>query len=385
MIVSILLQREKYRMRYLFLILCILVVVSTTAEGKTQKTPETHPFPSLIPNVRIIEPLDFCGEPVELDKHSIRERMEKELLITIWDRAQAALWIKRSTRYFPLIEEMLKKEDMPADLKYVAVAESALRPHVRSTKGAVGFWQFIEATGRRYGLEIDSDKDERKNIFKSTEAAIAYLKELYNIFGSWTLSAAAYNMGEQGLQSEILAQRCNNYYGLYLPLETQRYIFRIVSAKLILSDPEKYGFKFTKEDLYPPIEFNRIKLKCYRETPIVIIAQAANTTFKGIKDLNPEIRGHYIAAGSHSILIPKGSTKDFHSRFKTFLDQWLANKKERVYVVKKGDNLSSIAKRFNVPLPALMIWNRLNMNKHIHPGDRLVIYPNGIELEEGNL
>lgn len=372
-------------MRYLFLILCILVVVGTTAEGKTQNTPEISPFPSIISNIRIIEPLDFCGEPVPLDKQSIRERIEKELLITIWDRAQVTLWIKRSTRYFPLIEEMLKKEDMPEDLKYVAIAESALRPHVRSTKGAIGFWQFIEATGRRYGLKIDSDKDERRNVFKSTEAAIAYFRELYNIFGSWTLSAAAYNMGEQGLQSEILAQGCNNYYDLYLPLETQRYIFRIVSAKRILSDPEKYGFKFTKEDLYPPIEFDRIKLKCYQETPIVIIAQAANTTFKNIKDLNPEIRGHYIAAGSHSFLIPKGSTKDFHSRLKTFLDQWLANRKERVYVVKKGDHLSSIAKRFNVPLPALMIWNRLNMNKHIYPGDRLVIYPNGIELEAGDL
>ena len=369
-------------MRHLFFILCIMVAGCTTPEVKTQETPASHPFPSLISNVQITEQLDFCGEPVELDKQGIRERMEKELLITVWDRAQVALWIKRSTRYFPLIEEMLKKEDMPEDLKYVAVAESALRPHVRSIKGAIGFWQFIKATGRNFDLQIDSNKDERRNIFTSTEAAIAYFKELYSIFGSWTLSAAAYNMGEHGLQSEILAQRCSNYYDLYLPLETQRYIFRIVSAKLILSDPEKYGFKFTEEDLYPPIEFDRIKLKCNQTTPIDIIAQAANTTFKAIKDLNPEIRGHYIAAGNHSILIPKGSSMDFHSRLKTFFDQWIANNKERVYVVKKGDNLSKIAKRFKVPLPALMTWNRLNLGKHIHPGDRLIIYPNGIESED---
>ncbi|MDY6855432.1 MAG: transglycosylase SLT domain-containing protein [Thermodesulfobacteriota bacterium] len=372
-------------MRRLLFFLCILAAGCTTSDRTTQKTPMSHPFPSLISNVQTIEPLDFCGEPVDLDKRDIRERMEKELLITIWDRAQVALWIKRSTRYFPLIEEMLKKEDMPEDLKYVAVAESALRPHVRSTKGAIGFWQFIKATGKKFDLQIDSNKDERRNIFTSTKAAIAYFKELYSIFGSWTLSAAAYNMGEQGLQSEILAQRCNNFYDLYLPFETQRFIFRIVSAKLILSDPEKYGFTFTKEDLYPPIEFDRIKLTCNQTTPIDIIAQAANTTFKAIKDLNTEIRGHYIAAGSHSILIPKGSSMDFHSRLKTFSDQWLANNNEHVYVVKKGDNLSKIAKRFKVPLPALMIWNRLNLNKHIHPGDRLIIYPNGIESEDENL
>ena len=372
-------------MRLLFFFLCIQVAGCTTPEVKTQEITMSQPLPSLISNVKITEPLDFCGEPVELDKRDIRERMEKELFITVWDRAQVALWIKRSTRYFPLIEEMLKKEDMPEDLKYVAVAESALRPHVRSTKGAIGFWQFIEATGRKFDLQIDSNKDERRNIFTSTEAAIAYFRELYSIFASWTLSAAAYNMGEQGLQSEILAQRCNNYYDLYLPLETQRYIFRILSAKLILSDPEKYGYKFTEEDLYSPIEFDRIKLKCNQTTPIDIIAQAANTTFKAIKDLNPEIRGHYIAAGNHSILIPKGSSMDFHSRLKTFFDQWITNNKERVYIVKKGDNLSKIAKRFKVPLPALMIWNRLNLSKHIHPGDRLIIYPNRIESEDEDL
>ena len=368
-------------MRCFLLIFFILFLSWTTAGGETLALPESHQFPSLMSHVRISEPLDFCGEPVELHKHSIRERMEKELLLNLWDRPQVVLWIKRSTRYLPLIEKLLKQENMPEDLKYVAIAESALRPHAGSKKGAIGFWQFMESTGRRYGLEIDSEKDERRNIFQSTEAAIAYFKELYETLGSWTLSAAAYNMGEQGLQAEMLAQKSNNYYDLYLPLETQRYIFRIISAKLILLDPEKYGFKFTDGDLYPPLQFDRITLDCFQETPIAIVARAANTTFKVIKDFNPEIRGHYIAAGSHSILIPKGSAKSFHSRFKTFVDQWLANRQERIYVVKEGDNLSTIAKRFQVPLPVLMIWNRLNMNKHIHPGDKLVIYTNEVVFE----
>ncbi len=368
-----------------FLFVLFMVVLSgTTAQGENHETAEPCQFPSLISKIRISEPIDFCGEPVEIDRHEVRERMEKELLLTLWDRPQVVLWIKRSGRYMPLIENMLKTNNMPEDLKFIAIVESGLRPHAGSSKGAMGFWQFMKTTGLKYGLKIDSEKDERRNVFRSTEAAVVYLKELYDALGSWTLSAAAYNMGEQGLQAEILAQKSNKFYDLYLPLETQRYIFRIISAKLILSDPEKYGFRFTKMDLYPPVQFDRIRLECFQETPILIIAKAANTRFKVIKDLNPEIRGHYVAAGSHSILIPKGAAKDFHSRFKIFVDQWLIHKQERVYVVKNGDNLSTIAARFHVPLPALMIWNRLVKNKPIHPGDRLVIYPDEIGLEQGH-
>ena len=243
----------------------------------------------------------------------------------------------------------------------------------------------MEATGRKYGLVINSEKDERRNIFRSTQAAISYFKELHELLGSWTLSAAAYNMGEQGLQSEILAQKSDNYYRLYLPLETQRYVMRALSAKIILSAPEAYGFQFTEADLYPPLQYDRIRLECFQETPLAIIAQAANTYFKRIKDLNPEIRGHYLAAGNHWLLIPPGAADSFHTRFKMLVKQWQAENRERVYVVKAGDNLSVIAERFNVPLPALIIWNRLANNKHIHPGDRLVIYSDNIESLEAEV
>jgi len=348
---------------------------SSEMEGMAQ-------FPSLINSVRLNGPLDFCGESVELDNPEVRERLEKELLLTLWDRPQVILWIKRAQRFFPIIEKMLQAHDMPPDLKYIAIIESALRPHAGSRRGAVGFWQFMKATGRRYGLVINSEKDERRNIFRSTEAAISYFKELYELFGSWTLAAAAYNMGEQGLQSEILAQKSNNYYRLYLPLETQRYIMRAISAKIIFSAPQDYGFQFSAADLYPPLEYDRIRLECFQETPISIIAQAAGTYFKMIKDLNPEIRGHYLAAGSHWLLVPPGAADGFHARYKTLVNQWLAEKSERIYVVKAGDSLSTIAERFNVPLPALFIWNRLAKNKHIYPGDRLVIYSDTSEWQE---
>jgi hypothetical protein len=372
-------------MKYIKFILCpaIIAVISFSAIGGDRSdTAGSAHYPSLFSSVRISGPLNFCGEPVELDNPEVRERLEKELLLTLWDRPQIVLWIKRSNRFFPIIEKMLQAHDMPQDLKYIAIIESALRPHAGSRKGAIGFWQFTEATGRNYGLSINSEKDERRNIFRSTEAAINYFKQLHDILGSWTLSAAAYNMGEQGLQSEILAQKTNNYYHLYLPLETQRYVMRAIAAKIIFSAPEAYGFQFTEADLYPPLQYDRIRLENFQETPLAIIAQAAGTYFKMIKDLNPEIRGHYLAAGSHWLLIPPGSAKGFHTRFKVLVDLWLDENQERVYIVKEGDNLSTIAGRFNVPLPALIIWNRLAKNKHIYPGDRLVIYSDTIELEE---
>jgi len=370
-------------MKSFFFFIFMTAISVTHVHGESPATLEPIPFPSLISRVRISAALDFCGEPVELDNRDVHERLEKELLLTLWDRPQVVLWIKRSNRYFPFIEKMLKKHKMPEDLKYIAIAESALRPHAGSKKGAIGFWQFLKSSGRKYGLSINSDIDERRNIFRSTEAAIAYFKQLYEILGSWTLSAAAYNMGEQGLLSEILAQKTRNYYHLYLPLETQRYLLRVISAKIILSDPETYGFRFTEKDLYPPLQFDRIKLECFQETPISVIADAANTGFKVIKDLNPEIRGHFLTAGNHWILVPKGAADGFQARFKTLVDQWLAENRERVYVVKEGDSLSAIAERFNVPLPALIIWNRLKLREHIHPGQHLVIYSDEIKVDEG--
>ena len=371
-------------MKSCFLFIFMTAITVTLVHGDHGESPVTlEPvrIPSLISSVRIRGALDFCGEPVELENRDVRERLEKELLLALGDRPQIVLWIKRSNRYFPIIEKMLKEHEMPQDLKYIAIAESALRPHAGSKKGAIGFWQFLKSSGRKYGLDINADKDERRNIFRSTEAAIAYFKELHDMMGSWTLAAAAYNMGEQGLLSEILAQKTRYYYHLYLPLETQRYIFRVISAKIILSDPETYGFRFTEEDLYPPLQYDRIRLECFQETPISVIAEAANTRFKVIKDLNPEIRGHFIAAGNHWILLPKGTADGFQARLKTLVGQWLAENQQRVYVVKEGDNLSAIAERFNVPLPALIIWNRLKLREHIHPGQHLIIYSDEIEAD----
>jgi hypothetical protein len=134
-----------------------------------------------------------------------------------------------------------------------------------------------------------------------------------------------------------------------------------------------------REDYYPPPAFDPVEVDCFQETPIRLIAEAAKTHFKVIKDLNPEIRGHYLAPGKHDMLIPKGASAGFHSRYKQLLDEFVSAQKDRIYVVQEGDNLSLIADKFGIPLAALIIWNQLDIRRPIHPGDRLIIHRQDIE------
>jgi len=355
------------------LIAAVFCMMAFAGSTRAAGPPAVQDLPALI---RVDAPLDFCGEPVPLQMSEVRERLERELLISLGNRPQVILWIKRSARYLPHIEKALKEKGMPDDLKYAAIAESALRIHAVSVKDAKGVWQFMEGTGVRYQLKVNSEKDERLSFFAATAAALKYFKELYALFGSWTLAAAAYNMGESGLKAEMLVQKVDNYYRLYLPLETQRYIFRILAIKLILSNPARYGFHLKAEDLYAPEPFDPVEMTCPRDVPIHLIAEAAKTDFKVIKDLNPEIRGYYLSAGTHRLLLPAGSAEGFQVRFATLSNQWLADRQTHVYTVKKGDNLSSLAERFGVPLQALLIWNRISAKEPVKPGDRLIIFPN---------
>jgi hypothetical protein len=360
--------------RYLHLLAALLTTLAITLLlAPPAATAPGLDFSALIAAARIRGPLDYCGERVPLEDPDVRERMEREMLSVLADPHQVILWIKRSRQTLAPIEAALRVHGLPPDLKYVAVAESSLRPHAGSSKGAMGYWQFIEPTGRKYGLRVDSEKDERRSLLASTEAALAYLKELRQIFGSWTLAVAAYNMGENGLRNDISQQNVRDYYRLYLPLETQRYVFRILTAKLILEHPETYGFRLEPEDIYPPTPFERIALDDSREIPVLAIAQAANTDVKMIKDLNPEIRGFRLAPGRHHLLIPKAASDGFHDRLSQLMAQAEAQEREISYLVKEGDTLSGIAVQHGVTVSNVRSWNRLDPKKQIQPGMRLIL------------
>lgn len=369
----------KYLYRTLKLILFITIIIISACAGGAQIIAQKSVGQALIEAIKINEPLTFCNEPVPLSETDIKERLEREMLLSLDNSDDVILWLKRANRYFPHIEKVLKDKSLPDDLKYITIAESGLKPLAASNKGAVGYWQFIESTGIKYGMEISNDIDERRNLISSTEAAVNYLQDLYALFGSWTLAAAAYNMGEEGLKTELLMQKANNYYKLYLNQETSRYIFRILAAKIIMSNPEKYGYDLDREDLYTAAQFDRIEITVREAVPLYIIAQAARTYFKVIKDLNPHFKSYYLPAGKYKLMLPRGAAMGFSERFENIISQWLAEKKERIYIVKKGDNLSAVAARFNVSVKAIMIWNGINNGKKIAPGDKLFIFSSNFQ------
>lgn len=330
-------------------------------------------FPSLESAIRISAPIFFCGENVPLDRPGIRERLEKEMLLMLWDRAQVILWLKRTGRYFPYIEAALAKAGLPDDLKYVAVIESALKPHAGSNRGARGVWQFIPTTGRNYGLKIDRYVDERRNYHLATNAAIKYFQELHGEFNSWALACAAYNMGEVGLAKRIKQQEVHDYYKLDLPTETERYVLRAVVAKMLLSDPARYGFKLRSSDYYKPRKMDPVRLKTRHSAPVLIVAKAAGTYYKAIKDLNPQLLSDVIPAGEHTVFLPAGASKGFAKRYLPLITEYRKTHKGKTYTVRSGDTLTAIARKNSMPLWKLLKYNNLHNRSVIRPGQKLVI------------
>ena len=347
-----------------------LICSGTESLSHKNSSPE---FLSLMESIQFKNDIEFCGIKIPIENQDVKERLEKEMLLALWSRPQVILWIKRAARFFPHVEKILKQHGLPLDLKYVPIIESALRPHASSAKRAVGYWQFLKSTGRKYGLRIDSQVDERRNIFKSTHAACEYLKTLEKQFGSYLLALSAYNMGEYGLNREIAAQKNNDFFSLYLPLETQRYAFKVICAKLIFENLESYGFYLKKSDLYPVFSFDTVRFKLYYQLPIAVIAKAADTPFKTIKDYNPELRGYYLEKGDFAILMPKGKAKGFKKNFSSQYKNWEKIYKTKFHIVKNGDSLSEIAKKYQMSFLYLLKLNNLSVKSMIHPGDRLLI------------
>lgn len=351
----------------------VMVLAFSSQADCEHKVSAMEPIPSLIQSIRFSEDIIFCGTRVPLEDPQVKAMLEKEILLALWNRPQVILWMKRAAKFFPHIQQILTREQLPDDLKYVPVIESALRPHARSSANAVGYWQILKDTGQRYGLRIDTRVDERRNIFKSTRAACFYLKKLFDEFDSFFLALAAYNMGEHGLAVEIDIQETSNYFELYLPLETQQYVYKIIAAKLILENPEKYGFDLEPVDLYPVFTFSQLNFSSDKQLPLVLIARAAGISFKTLKIMNPEIRGYYLSPGRASLLVPKGSEKDFNTRFADLYEQWQTRTHKKFHIVKSGESLISIAKEYNMSLAALLRLNNISLKKMIHPGDRLVV------------
>ena len=270
---------------------------------------------------RIPEYLDFAGETVPLNIYYIREGLDREILVNTYWHSNTLLLFKRAFRWFPIIEPILKKNKVPDDFKYLALIESGLM-NVTSPAGAKGFWQFMKSTAAKYDLEVNSEIDERYNLEKSTQAACEYLKEANLKFGSWTSSAASYNMGMGGLNRRLKEQKQDSYYDLLLNAETSRYVYRILAVKTIFEQPTKYGFYLRKKDLYPPIPTEIITV----DTTIANLTDFAlenNINYKVLKDLNPWLRRKQLTNKSqktYNIKIPKDNNIDYSVLQKDFIN-----------------------------------------------------------------
>jgi hypothetical protein len=238
--------------------------------------------------ISIPDHLDFAGETVPLNDPDVYERMDRELLVNTYWQSNGLLMFKRAEKYFPVIEPILKKNGVPDDFKYLAVIESGLI-NVVSPAGARGVWQIMPATARENGLEVNDNVDERYNLIKSTEVACKYLLKSKESLGSWTLAAAAYNAGNSGVSKRLEEQQVTNYYDLLLGEETGRYLFRIIALKEILKNPEKYGYNFTKEDLYKDIPTYTVKVDT-AVNDFTAFAKGFGINYKILKIHNPWLR-----------------------------------------------------------------------------------------------
>jgi membrane-bound lytic murein transglycosylase D len=270
------------------------------------------------------EDLTFCGEKINLSDPWVRERLEKELLMVLGDRAQVALWTKRARAVFPVIEAEAKAVGTCADLKYLAVIESGLRAAVSSRASARGWWQFMSGTAKDYGLETDTGWDTRADLKASTRAGLRYLSDLERRFGSWSLAMAAYNTGPGRLQRAQETQGQTDFWHLDLYTEAERYVPRVIAVKAVMSDLAGYDFNLQVEDGWAPYDVGLVKVRLPKECPITLLAAArgTNVPMTRLRALNPEIGGDTLPVEREILVkVPRGH--------ETRLRDWLHGEVDR--------------------------------------------------------
>jgi membrane-bound lytic murein transglycosylase D len=299
---------EKITLGLALMIIASLLTFATVSDADDMVQKEEFKDNYSIYSLPIPQHLDFAGETVPLKDPQVLESYDRELLVNTYWQSQTVLFIKRTARYFPIIEPILKANGIPEDFKYLPLIESGFMPVV-SPAGAVGFWQIMKNTGKQYGLEINSNVDERYHIEKATQVACTYLKEAYGVFGSWTLAAASYNMGISGLKKQLARQKGSTYYDLTLNSETSRYVYRLLAVKEIMDDPESFGFHVREKDRYQPIETFNVKIDSTVQH-VNAINSKYGINYRVLKFHNPWLRTETLPNAQqkvYEIKIPKSS------------------------------------------------------------------------------
>ena len=287
-------MKKQIKINYILTLILVFCIGATipTLIGSSQVN-EQHSAKSEVPycvtSPTVPAQVTFDGETIDLRRYDRRERMDREILAFTYMHSTTMLLIKRANRYFPIIEPILKANGIPDDFKYLMVIESNLNSIARSPAGAAGLWQFMPTTGREFGLEVNENVDERYHIEKATVAACKYFKQAYAKYGDWIAVSAAYNAGQARISSQLEKQLASHAMDLWLVEETSRYMFRLLAAKAVISNPQRYGFLLKREHLYPVIPYTEINVT----TSIDNLAQFAKSkgiTYAQLKDANPWLR-----------------------------------------------------------------------------------------------
>ncbi|NDV80968.1 lytic transglycosylase domain-containing protein [Bacteroides sp. 51] len=275
------------------LLIAVIIGATTPFLFSNTEVDENHSAKSQVPYCVsppiVPQEATFAGQKVDLERYDLRERMDREMMAFTYMHSTTMLLVKRANRFFPVVEPILKENNIPDDFKYLMVIESNLNTLARSHAGAAGLWQFMQATGREKGLEVNNNIDERYHVEKSTRAACKYLKESYNRYGDWLTVAAAYNAGNGRISGELNKQLATRAVDLWLVEETSRYMFRIMAAKLVLQDPQAYGFLIKKEQLYPPLPYKELKVTTGIDD-LAKFAKENGVSYAQLKDANPWLR-----------------------------------------------------------------------------------------------
>ena len=295
---------EKRNFLYLTIIAaCIMSTGLCTTDNSADNNANQQSHSAKVPEYVV-----YAGDTVRFDTADMYERMDREIIAFKYSHQISLLMIKRAPKYFPIIEPILKECGVPDDLKYLMVIESNLDPEARSTAGAAGFWQFMPATAKEYGMEINTTIDERYNVEKATRAACKYLKSSYAKYHDWMTVAASYNAGQGGISNRISIQKQKSALNLWLPTETSRYMFRILTAKMMLEDPASFGFTVRKDDMYK-YEKPEKTVTVSGETDLVKLAADNGVTFADLHRANPWMRSTTLkptsAAKQYQIIIPR--------------------------------------------------------------------------------
>ena len=314
------------------------------------------------------------------DSNKVASRaVEKSLgLFSTNIKERFSLWLSRSGQYLDLMKDILRKKDVPEDIVFLSLIESGFNPYAYSIARAAGPWQFISSTAKRYGLEIDWWKDERRDPVKSTEAAAHYLKDLYGMFGSWNLAMAAYNAGEGRILKAMKRSKADDYWDLlntkHIRTETKEYVPRFIAASLIATNPKDFGFE--NIEYHQPMSYDEVAL----DSPVdlAVVAECAGTDLDVIKKLNPELRRWCTPPDvpTYTLRIPEG-TKDRFTEKLSLIPEEERFTIER-YTVKKGDTFKKIAKMTGVPESVILSLNAMEKIMPLKVGSSIYLPPKGL-------